>query len=171
MYKMKMCLAIFCCLSFYCTAKHDKENKYKKKIELVLYQRDIMGVPNSIKYADNVQVKNRDISSDSIRLDEFIKLGQQYIDTVKADYPVNSITFMKDDIEHELPIPIFNNIDEKAHSFYVLSIDYNKTNKLAKNGIVNISFWKNDELRMYFLPPQIDSLIKENPLIFGNVSK
>ena len=91
----------------------DSKDIYSSDHSLSLYYRDIGGNNGFISYLDVVAINNYQNKTFSIK--QLYNLAKNYVDTVKADRPVSTVTFIGKSPRKSLPNPNDDLFDSKKN--------------------------------------------------------
>lgn len=113
----------------------------REESEIFLYRRDIgyssvNNGPNDTSYFDILAITN--YLRKTITIDSFIKLGKNYVDSVKSDNPVSMVIFMCQEQGTVLPDPPYDNHSAQL-KHYVIAIDFDRDKKSTFRGL---AIWK-----------------------------
>jgi hypothetical protein len=139
----------------------------KSKYEIIFYKRDIAGGSDNGILADTTYFDFLIVAGyvdGSLTVNDFYRIATKYIDTVKADRQVSSVTFLGQKPFHELPYPSYNNPISK---YRLLSFDFSTTKKKDNITLENIALYYDKEIINFWssIPNDkkgIDSLLKLN---------
>lgn len=119
-------------------------------------------------YSDIIKVTN--YKNGSVSLKQFYQVALQYIDTIKADKPVNEIYFIGEKAGYTLPT--VNNDDQdqffERRRNYIIQFQFQRTyrNDTSNISLYGVTFWKNGtEVIMYYnnnTKRFIDSILNSN---------
>ena len=145
-----MMLKAFLLLNFYLLAASCSDNSYQATTNLSLYYRYLGSNNGQVSYLDFVVLTNYTNKSKTFR--QLYESARHYIDTVNANRPVSSVTFIGQKGNGYLPKPSGELFEEQKK--YLL-VEFGFNNYIKNNSdsveLKTISLWKYSTPHIYLI--------------------